>query len=83
MTGDGWHQFFLWCLAHWTWVFWVVVGLVAVRMAFRWFRVFGNRSKCLPGSPEEILRLRYSSGEIDKKEYERRLSELRRLRGGA
>ena len=29
-------------------------------------------------SPEQILKRRYAAGEIDKEEYDRRLSDLRR-----
>jgi putative membrane protein len=31
-----------------------------------------------PESPEEILKRRFASGEIDREEYERRLMELRK-----
>ena len=50
--------------------------IVLVRLAVRWFKISAAHSKSLP---EEILRVRYASGEIDKPEYENKLRELHRF----
>jgi uncharacterized membrane protein len=50
--------------------------IVLVRLAVRWFRISAAHSKSLP---EELLRVRLASGEIDKPEYDNRLCELHRL----
>ena len=47
--------------------------IVLVRFAVRWFRISAAHSKSLP---EEILRVRLASGEIDKPEYKNKLREL-------
>ncbi len=83
MPQDGWHNLFQWWLKHWTWFFWIMVLLVVVQQAVRWFRIRAAVSKSLPAGPEEILKLRYSCGEIDRSEYKRRLDGLRRLRRSA
>jgi len=57
-------------------LFWVAVMIVAVRFAVRWFRISVEHSKSLP---EQVLRVRYVSGQIDKSEYENKLRELHRF----
>jgi uncharacterized membrane protein len=57
-------------------IFWVAVMIVVVRLAVRWFKISVAHSKSLP---EEILRVRYACGEIDKPDYENKLRELHRL----
>ena len=66
----------LWWPSHWTSLFWVAVMSVVVRFAVRWFKISVAHSKSLP---EEVLRSRYASGEIDKPEYENKLRELHRF----
>jgi uncharacterized membrane protein len=57
-------------------LFWVAVMIVVVRFAVRWFRTSVEHSKSLP---EQVLRVRYLAGEIDKSEYESVLRELHRF----
>jgi len=38
----------------------------------------GTQDVARPDSPEEILKRRYASGEIDRAEYDRRLADLRK-----
>lgn len=83
MPRDSWNHLLAWWSAHWTWFFWILMLLVAVRLAIRWFRISAAESKDAKGSTEQILRLRHARGEIDKSEYERKLSRLRRLRKSA
>lgn len=73
--GNGWNG--------WWWhmgfmpLFWVVLIVVVV-----WALARGNSGRPhmgeRPDSPEQILKRRYAAGEIDKEEYDRRLSDLRR-----
>ncbi len=83
MTGHGWQQPLGWWTAHWTWLFWGLVLLVMVKLGIRWSRISAASSRTARGSPEEILRLRYASGEIDRSEYARRRAHLHRLRKSA
>ena len=57
----------------------LIVAIVIVLVVFV-ARAAGpaQRPKDLDDSPEEILKRRYAHGEIDRDEYERRLSDLRR-----
>ena len=49
-----------------------------------WLLIVAVNSRTEPHrSPEEILRRRYASGEIDSEEYERRLEELRKTKSAA
>lgn len=73
MTLVNWQNLLLWWPSHWMRLFWVAVMIVVVRLAVRWFKISVAHSKSLP---EEILRIRYASGEIDKPEYENKLREL-------
>ncbi len=69
-NGWWWHMGFMW-------LFWIVVIVAVV-----WALARGISGRTQMGerqdSPEQILKRRYASGEIDKEEYERRLSDLRR-----
>ncbi len=76
MTFVNWQNLLLWWPSHWMRLFWVAVMIVVVRLAVRWFKISVAHSKSLP---EEILRVRYASGEIHKSEYENRLCELHRI----
>ncbi len=68
----GWGMF-------WMWIFWLIILI-----AFIWILWRGAAaSRRRPGwfdPAEQELRIRYARGEIDKDEYERRLSDLRRPR---
>lgn len=72
--GGGWIMGWMWVMG--------LVGLVAT-VAVVWLIVYviarGLRGQARGGQdPEEILKERYARGEIDDKEYQHRLSELRR-----
>lgn len=54
----------------WMGVPWVVILVVAV--------VLIGRSRGGPESPENVLKRRYASGEINKDQYDRMLQDLRR-----
>lgn len=59
------------------WIWWLlaiaVIGLVA------WLLVRSGRSPQAGGeSPEDVLKRRLASGEIDQEEYRRTLEDLRR-----
>jgi putative membrane protein len=66
----GWNMggmSFLWLLA------------VVLIVAYVWWSARrGGRQDPAQESPEGILKRRYARGEIDREEYERRLSDLRR-----
>jgi uncharacterized membrane protein len=76
VTFVNWQSLILWWPSHWMRLFWVAVMIVVVRFAVRWFRISVAHSKSLP---EQVLRVRYVSGEIDKSEYESKLRELHRF----
>lgn len=83
MPRDDWNHVLAWWTTHWIWFFWILMLLIAVRLAIRWLGISAASSKDFNGRPEQILRLRHACGEIDRAEYERRLSRLRRLRKSA
>ena len=60
---DGWW----WHMAG-RWIFWIVVLLI------RWLPTAGQDYEPLRESPIKILKRRYAHGEIEKEEYERKLS---------
>jgi putative membrane protein len=66
-----------WWHMGWMWLFWILV-IVAIIWLFRAFAGPGRGGGEPRESPEQILKQRYARGEIDKDEYERRLSDLRR-----
>lgn len=59
------------------WLWWLVVAVVVVVAVWAIARsvVRGGSGR---ESPEELLKRRYASGEIDRAEYERALQDLRR-----
>ena len=59
--------------------FWWLLGL-AVLILLVWIvaRAAGGPSWRTDETPEQILKRRYARGEIDREEYERRLSDLRK-----
>lgn len=59
------------------WIFWIVVIMVLAFLIGR-LMVSPHRTESPRDSAIEILRQRYARGEIDKEEYERELSDLRR-----
>lgn len=59
------------------WIWWllaIVLIVVVVRVLAR----AGGDQETRRESPEDILKRRYASGEIDRDEYEQRLAGLRR-----
>ena len=67
----------LWMMLGWIlgiivllWLWLVIVSVIAQKPSER-------------ESPEEILRRRYASGEIETNEYEQRIAELRKTRSAA
>ena len=71
MHWDGnWH---LWWMSAW----WIVIALVLLVVA-RFVLVALRREGGGPESPEQILKRRYASGEIDRETYERMLRNLRK-----
>jgi uncharacterized membrane protein len=75
VTFINWQNLLLWS-SHWMRLFWVAVMIVLVRFTVRWLKISMAHSKSLP---EEVLRVRYACGELDKPEYEDKLRELHRL----
>jgi putative membrane protein len=68
--GWGWHMAGMW-------IFWVVVIVVLV-LVIRWLAGSARGPETPRESAIDILKQRYARGEIDKEEYERKLSDLRR-----
>lgn len=69
--GWGWHLAGMF-------IFWIVLVIVIILLV-RWFGAPGRGAGVPPHeSPEEILKKRYARGEIDKEEFDRRLTDLRR-----
>jgi putative membrane protein len=68
---------------HWWMGFWMVlwwgVG-VGVLVLFVWAvtRATGGQPGRTEDTPEQILKRRYARGEIDREDYERRLTDLRK-----
>lgn len=63
------------------WILWIVVIVLVVGAVWMFSRgvARGTARRDPHGeTPEEILKRRYASGEIDRTEYERRLVDLRR-----
>ena len=61
----------------WMMVSWLVWILIIALLVWVLFRVIA-RPAASDDSPETILKRRYARGEIDREEYERRLSDIRR-----
>ena len=76
MLLDIWNDFVRLWPTHWMWLFWIMMFFTAVRLVIRWHRISIAHSKSLP---QEILRLRFACGEIDRAEFKRRLNQLFRL----
>lgn len=66
----------------WMTISWLIgIGLFSMLV---WLLVSAvNRGPESTGSPEDILRRRFASGEIDTEEYGRRLEELRKTKSAA
>lgn len=58
------------------WIWWIL-GIALVVVLVWLFVRGGGGSAAGRESPEEILKRRYAGGEIDREEYERKLTELR------
>lgn len=59
------------------WIWWILL-IVIVVLGIRFFTGRGGAQAGRRESPEEILKRRYANGEIDREEYERMMSDLRR-----
>ena len=71
MPWNGW-----WHMG-WMWLFWIVV-IVAVVFLARSLGTGSRGARSANETAEDILKQRYAKGEIDREEYERKLSDLRR-----
>lgn len=60
------------------WTLFIIAVVIALVVLVARNASAAQRPKDLGDSPEEILKRRYARGEIDRDEYERRLSDLRR-----
>lgn len=71
-----WHGWDGWWHMGFMWLFWSLVIVLIVWLIVR------APGRGLPTgdheTPEQILKRRYARGEVEKEEYERRLSDLRR-----
>lgn len=67
-AGMGW-------MMGWWWLFWIVV-IAAVVWALA--KGMGGRAASQEESPEGILKRRYARGEINRDEYDQRLTDLRK-----
>lgn len=63
----------------WWMALWWIFGLAALILIV-WIvaRAVGGPGGRAHESPEQILKRRYARGEIDRKEYDRRLTDIRR-----
>lgn len=76
----GWHHDGLFMGLHWIWwLFWIFVAFAVVWAFWRVVRDEGTRSRDEPRreTAEDVLRRRFSEGEIDEDEFRRRLRALR------
>jgi putative membrane protein len=72
-----WHSWNGWGHMGFMWLFWVALIAVIVWLLIR-AAPGPTSSGEVQDSPEQILKRRYARGEIEKEEYERRLTDLRR-----
>ena len=73
--GDGFHAGWM---GFWM-AFWWLLGLAAtILLVWIAARAAGGPSWRTDETPEQILKRRYARGEIDREEYERRSSDLRK-----
>ena len=59
------------------WIWWILGIALVVTVVWMISRT-GGRQERRPESPEETLKRRYASGEIENEEFERRLTDLRK-----
>lgn len=79
----GWHHDGMLMGWHWLWwLFWIVVVVLVVWALGRFLREDrGTDRRVTDGEdPEEVLRRRFSRGELDEEEFRRRLRVLRESR---
>jgi putative membrane protein len=78
----GWPMGNYWWHMGWMWLLWIVIMVVIALVLFRALaapgRRVGEHRESQGESPEQILKRRYAKGEIDKEEYDRKLTDLRR-----
>lgn len=66
--GMGW-------MMGWWWIVWLAIIVAVVWVAAKGMSGAAGRQE---DSPEAILKRRYARGEIDREEFDRRLSDLRK-----
>jgi putative membrane protein len=59
-------------------IFWILILILAGVLLYRLARNPGGVRQGRSDDPETILKRRYANGEIEKEEFERKLSDLRR-----
>jgi putative membrane protein len=59
------------------WIFWILF-IVVIVFLIRWLAISPRGPEAPHESAEDILKKRYARGDIDREDYERRLSDLRR-----
>jgi putative membrane protein len=63
----------------WMWLWWIIGLGVLILLVWAVARAAGTSGSGHPeDSPETLLKRRYARGEIDRDEYESRLSDLRK-----
>jgi putative membrane protein len=62
----------------WMAVWWLAGLAVLILIVWMVTRAAGRVSGQADESPEQILKRRYARGEIDREEYQRRLTDIRR-----
>ena len=73
----------VWWHSYGAWFFWAAVCTVLLLLIVIWIRISASSGTRSRDAAERVLALRYLSGEIDKREYKRKLAALRRLRSRA
>lgn len=73
--GDGFHMGWM---GFWMALWWTLGLAIFVSLVWLVTRAAAGPSARIEETPEQILKRRYASGEIDHEEYERRLINVRK-----